>query len=701
MCGGSSSDRPGVGVERFFDRAQRWGPSVSIGALAIALGAQKIRSFDYWWQLRTGQLIAETGAVPRVDVFSYSVAGEPYLDIHWLHQLGLHALYGFGGHAGVVAGKIVLVLLLSGFVAAIGWRRDRVWVTALGVGAMLLVASDRLMPRPELPSFVLLAAMLWLLDRDERKGDYWLFAIVPLEILWANLHGLFALGVALCGIALAGELLRPLLVPDTALRTRRVLRLGGLSALVVLATLVNPNMVEGALYPLRQLGMIGTAETRGLFGEWIQELQPTLGGALALPPLALALPTLLACASFLAMALHWRRFEARDPLLWVAFGYLALSAHRNLALFGIVAATIWARNLNAFLDARPRSPRVARLAAGVVTAIIVLASVDVATSRFFSRIGSFREAGFGPLELLYPVGAAEWIARERPPGRIAHHMADGGYLVWRLWPDYRVLVDGRLEVYGEERFAHLQLLSPEQFRALDDEYSFGSVLLHYSLVDSAALLSWLQLNSGWRLVYVDDAAALFVRVSPETHHHLEVDLDAPELFPPLPAGSRIGDQMRRLARTTFFRAMRRPKRALAVWKESVEIHPDLEDADRMLAELLAETGRDADAAEIIEKLVAERPDDVALMVKLGDLRFETDRAEARRWFDLALERAPDVPYVMLRRGDIAELDGDRAQAMRLYGKVLTIVPEADPIARRARRALERIGAAFESPTGSL
>ena len=39
-----------------------------------------------------------------------------------------------------------------------------------------------------------------------------------------------------------------------------------------------------------------------------------------------------------------------------------------------------------------------------------------------------REAGFGVLDFFYPVGAAEWIARERPPGPICHHMADGALL---------------------------------------------------------------------------------------------------------------------------------------------------------------------------------------------------------------------------------------------------------------------------------
>jgi hypothetical protein len=66
---------------------------ISFLALGFTLGLQKIRTFDCWWQLRTGALIVETGEVPKHDVFTYTVPGARYIDIHWLHQLGLHGLY--------------------------------------------------------------------------------------------------------------------------------------------------------------------------------------------------------------------------------------------------------------------------------------------------------------------------------------------------------------------------------------------------------------------------------------------------------------------------------------------------------------------------------------------------------------------------------------------------------------------------------
>jgi hypothetical protein len=68
-------------------------------AFAAGLALQKLCCFDDWLHLRTGQLIWETGAVPRVDLYSYTLPGEPWVDVYWLFQLGLHGLYALGGHA--------------------------------------------------------------------------------------------------------------------------------------------------------------------------------------------------------------------------------------------------------------------------------------------------------------------------------------------------------------------------------------------------------------------------------------------------------------------------------------------------------------------------------------------------------------------------------------------------------------------------
>ena len=158
---------------RSFDAARLAGavPWLLLAALAAALAFQDIRSLDYWWHLRTGQLIAETGAVPRVDPYTFTVPGARWIDIHWLHQLGLWGLYQAGGHAAVVLASGAAVLLLLALLAPIGYRRERALVSVGVLALMLLCIAGRLQPRPEIPTFLLLAGVLRLLHRFERTGD--------------------------------------------------------------------------------------------------------------------------------------------------------------------------------------------------------------------------------------------------------------------------------------------------------------------------------------------------------------------------------------------------------------------------------------------------------------------------------------------------------------------------------------------------
>jgi tetratricopeptide (TPR) repeat protein len=664
---------------------------LALGGFATSLGLQKIRTFDYWWHLRTGALIAETGAVPRVDPYTYTVEGSRWIDIHWLHQLALHGLYELGGHEGVVIAKALLVLALVTLLATIGWRRERPVVTVFALGLMLASAGDRFMPRPELPSFVLLAAVLALLDRHGRRGDAWVFGVVPLQVLWVNVHGLFALGLAVCAIYLVAEVLRPLILPGESQRREAIIRVAAVTGLSLAASLLNPNGLEGLLYPVEQLGMIGPPDERGFFGSVIAELIPPLGGIRDASVPLLVLTGALGLLSATAMVANWRHVHAADPLLWVAFAYLALSANRNVALFGIVAAPLLVRNLNEVLDRHP--PRRALLvgASLLVGGSLVGATFDVASNRYFKRLGALRETGLSSFDAFYPVGALDWIAQVRPAGPIFHHMADGGYVLWRLFPDYRGMIDGRLEVFGPERFVELSAQAPERFRELDDQYAFGVALIHFSLVESSGLLWWLHVNPNWGLGYVDDAAAVYFRRDRNEAWLRSRNVDAPDLFPPFSERAGPTDLVRRMGRTNFYMAMRRPKQALEIWEETLDRYQDLAQGAIVRATLLHRAGFAAAAEAVLRQLLDERPDDPKLLCQIGDLRLEAgDRDAARELYDQAIVADHTFAYASLRRGLLAEEEGDPGGAVLFYTRVVASSHPANPMAALAASRIQAL-----------
>ena len=208
---------PGVSTE-----PERWRRAllVSVPAVALLLCCSPLADFDVWWHLRTGQLTLETGAVPRVDLFTYTNAGRPWIDVYWLYQIGLAIVYRAGGASLLVLLKAAAGVGIVGL-SMLGRRPDhRAWPWALAWLPGLLMVSGRLSERPEAVSLVLLTAYLVLLARAPRTPrGLWL--LPALQILWVNCHGFFVFGPLVLAAYAAEwivERLRPPPLPPSARR---------------------------------------------------------------------------------------------------------------------------------------------------------------------------------------------------------------------------------------------------------------------------------------------------------------------------------------------------------------------------------------------------------------------------------------------------------------------------------------------------
>ncbi len=564
---------------------------LSIAALTAVLADRPILDTDYFWHLRTGALIAETGEVPRVDPYSYSAPGARWVDAHWLFQVGLFQIYQAGGHeANRTAGFALAVAIVA--VSALGlWRRDRPALCGLALALLVVTACIRFLVRPDTVSLLLTAAVLGLLRRDERANDRAVFAIVPIQLLWANLHGFHAVGIAMIAMALVGESASPWFGTGAAVRRDRIRRLGMVLGLAVAAALVNPNGVDGALFPLRQLAMIVPSAGGGVFDRSIDELRSPLAAFDENSASALVAFGALGLLSFAALLLDRRGFSVFDALVWLSFVGLAFAAVRNIALFAIGAAPIFVAHAGRWLDETSRisSARQRLFGAATVVGLAVAASLVVAT-RVALADGPHESSSAAFADFWFPERAVDWIEHNRPPGPIYHRMGDGGFLIWRLWPAYSVLSDGRLEVYGEDLYADIEVNGdggPDTFRRLDERHHFGTALLHFGLFREPTLFAWLDAQPEWTLVHLDEVAAVFVRTQvADPRRWPAVNVDSSVLFEPLEPGRQHPlDLWRRRARISIFGALGRIDAARALLEETRLLYrdPTLDELRRRLA----------------------------------------------------------------------------------------------------------------------
>ena len=100
---------------------------------------------------------------------------------------------------------------------------------------------------------------------------------------------------------------------------------------------------------------------------------------------------------------------------------------------------------------------------------------------------------------LFPSQAVEFLRSHRMPDRLFAYYDWGGYAVWKLYPQYRVFVDGRADLYGDDLLHQFQKAIQLQtgWEQVLDGWGVDAVLIP----PSCGLAQALALDDGWRREY--------------------------------------------------------------------------------------------------------------------------------------------------------------------------------------------------------
>jgi hypothetical protein len=494
-----------------------------------ALAIHEIADGDLWWQLATAKQIWASG-LPELDPYSYAFPNRAWIELRWLYYLGAWAIAEPFGLNALIVAKAICLLITFGLLAR-ACAVEAPGITSFALSCALALAHTRFGVRPELMSFLWLAAMLLCLDRFKRGGGAsWLAALLPIQVLWNNTHTLGILGPLLALSLAASEWLQsilgarvPLLAGDpNPIRGRRLAQLAVAGLALLVAGLATPYGVAGALYPLTLFGMISASSP---LSRMIAELHSPLFH----PGWHLSFAGWIALAA-LSGASFWIRpqaFVLARLVWWMGFLHIATLSLRNVALFGFVASAILAGNLRDALAARreeaePRALRALSAATALTSLVLVFAAV---TDRFPHWQHSDTRFGFGIAERRFPVRALSFAIERGLPLPPIGDLGSGGYFLYRLGPR-STLIDGRLEVYGEKILvdAVLALENPTRFEALARRHHVDTAILDLTTLPQT--IAGLARSPNWSPVYYDSGFVVFVRRHPGTSDLLgELALD--------------------------------------------------------------------------------------------------------------------------------------------------------------------------------
>ena len=466
--------------------------------LVFALGARLRIDPDVWWHIRAGAETIDHWVI-RKDTFSFTKAGASWIDHSWGAEVIMNLVWRGAGYGGL--------MLLSGLLALTGgvfvylMSSGGTYIRSLAVVFASLTASIFWSPRPQMFSYALTGAVLFILYLRRRRDVDVLWTVPPLMLLWANLHGGFAIGFVLLAGTIAGEALENVTpLDDRGHLDRRSLRKLCLVSLVSLgAVCVNPYGPRILAVPFETAG--------SSFARLIEEWKPPDLHEAGFWPFAVMLVLLL-----VSLGASRRRMGWTDGILVAAATALALSAGRNVSTFAVVVTPVLSYHLAAVLADRGWTVRPAQRASRPMAAlnlVLIVLVLGIAAMRVMEPFHGGALAAAERNEL--PVEAVGYLRDHGTPGNLFNTYEWGGYLIYAL-PGVPVFVDGRSDLYGGDFLYDPYLVTasggPRWERQLE-HYGIGTVLVRrYS-----GLSTVLRDSGDWNVAYEDGLATVYERRS--------------------------------------------------------------------------------------------------------------------------------------------------------------------------------------------
>jgi hypothetical protein len=441
---------------------------------------------DYWWYLRLGEDIINSGAVPRADTFSSTQFGQPIVYHSWLSAVLFYLIDQMGGQT--------LTVLIRGITIAAFYFF--IWYTCrlAGGGARLsalvtlvaaLTSSNNWAVRPQLFSLMIFALFLFSLWRWRQGHTRWVWALPVLMLLWVNLHGAFVLGFLLVGAALIGGEGR-----------RRDL----LIALVLmgLTSLINPRGWGAWAYVV---SIIADPASRQLGAEWHPPDIGTWQGMIFFAWF-LIFPLLISLSKHTLSRMDW--------LLFFGFGWMALSGLRYviwfIAILAVLSVSLLESLIGKYLDAKESPGR--PVINGLILSFLFLLPIF-----FLPGIRMMWWAEAPPvLTTNTPVDAVAWLKEHSElPGPLWNDLAFSSYLIYAL-PERPVWIDTRFELYPVshwERYIEVSRALPGWSTILDEE---DIALIMVDPHEQEPLIEILDQSNTWCLRFHNQSSRIYTRI---------------------------------------------------------------------------------------------------------------------------------------------------------------------------------------------
>jgi hypothetical protein len=442
---------------------------------------------DLGRHITIGNYILDHWEIPTRDIFSHTMTGEQLVPHEWLAQLifGIsHRLLGLGGIVLVIALLLAITFTLT-YQEIL--RRNVFRILALFIAVLAAYTTSlHWLARPHIFTFLFTA--IWTYQLANEKSKVWVFPLIMLA--WANTHGAFIAGFVIWGAHLAGwlwEFLNNQSTKESGIR----LAIIGVTSFAV--TFINPAGLD--LWGT-SVGYLGN---RFLVDQTIEYQSPNFHNWSTWPFLLMLVLGIIATGV-------GGRLRPHESILFAGWTVMSLYSARNIPLFAIVTAPYVGSAIQATVEKIPVLQHVEESISRVesnlkgfvwpLLAIVLLANAFRVQPNSANQIDPNR----------FPVKAVDWLSAHRQNGKMFNNFIWGGYLLYRLWPEQTVFIDGQTDFYGEALTReYIQVMTlAEDWESVLEKYDVSWVIVQ----SDRPLVQALQDELGWKILYQDATATI-------------------------------------------------------------------------------------------------------------------------------------------------------------------------------------------------
>jgi tetratricopeptide (TPR) repeat protein len=466
---------------------------------------------DFWWHLAIGKWMFVNGSFLKQEIFSLAFEGKEWLNNTWLYDGLIYLIHKATGFWGLNILRLVVFIgtyWLLYKASSIKYKIPVVFGTAV---LLFTIPMIRNFYRPEILSPLFVAAYLFILYNFQYRKSYLIYLIPILELIWVNSHGGFPVGIILIGIFFGSELLRSIIsyknnFSAMLMERPQIKTYFGVLAASVLATLINPYGYK--LYTF-VINMLADQETLTFVAEWSPLSWTVFLDANLNSRLAFVLIGWLALFLLIFMITRiWRQsykvipflkyFQYEDVLIFSFFLLSAIKYVRGMHVFTIVAAVLVLKNL-------PNWPRLYKtVTKGIIFNPILLLIILTFTVVHYEKL----TLNTGPTSQQQPIESISFIKENKIKGNYINKYADGGNLIWLLYPEYKIFMDGRsANVYDTSYYWYYRHLSSDDIRnKLIKDYNINFAIIPHSW----NLADELEESGEWKLVFFDNHSSVYL-----------------------------------------------------------------------------------------------------------------------------------------------------------------------------------------------